>query len=170
MDETTESIRVRVKVSWLEMEYEGAPSHIREHVIELVERLLSTRKESTQEGDGRVSIENELDSKRGSDEIAGLLDLSTSTIAAKMSVSTGSDLALAASAKLLLVDGRETFPRKDILGEMKKAPAYFKRTYSNNLTKSLEKLIKSDRLRLTAPEVYSISAKEQERLRTKLSQ
>ena len=164
MDESTETIRVHVKVSWLEMEYEGAPSHIRDHVIELVDRIVNT----PHEGAAVAPVESELEPRLGSKQIPR--DLSTSTVAYKLSAQTGADLAIAASAKLLFVDGSEQFSRKDILSEMRQAPAFFKSTYSNNLTRSLEGLLKSDRLRLTGPETYSISANEKERLRTKLAE
>ena len=166
MENTTDSIRIHVKADWLELEYEGAPSHIREHVIEVIDYMLKMG----QQLPAQTPIERSqaMESDSGLLQPSSSLDLSTSTIATKLSAQTGTDLALAASAKLLLVNGKEKFTRKEILTEMKQATAFFKRTYSNNLSKSLNKLIKSDRLRLTGADVYSISAAEQDSLRAQL--
>ena len=166
MDESKDRIRVRLKVNWLEIEYEGAPAHFREHVVDLVDHILSTPVENA------VPISAQDRAIGHAADISGHApspaDLSTSTIASVLSVKTGSELVLAASAKLLLVDEKTQFTRKDILNEMRDAPGYYKKTYASNLTKSLDALLKADRLRTTGSGVYALSAKEEESLRAML--
>ena len=58
------------------------------------------------------------------------LQMTTNTIAAKLDVKTGTDLALAACAHLALVKGADTFTRANILGEMKLASNYYKKRLS----------------------------------------
>ena len=161
-DEPKQTIRMRVKLSWLELEYEGPASQVPERVIPLLNHMLEAGAQNVspldQEDDHGTA------KQQGTKKGPVSLGQSTDIIASKLSAKTGADLALAASAKLLFVDGQEQFSRKEILREMRLAPAFYKGTYSNNLTSSLETLVKSDRLRLIGPDRHTISAKERERL------
>ena len=166
IDDLNERVRLHVKVGWLQVEYEGAASHISEEVTGLVDHVLSTRNQET----SAIPIENpRVDNANDVEQQAQTpVILSTSTIATILGAETGSELALAAAAKISLMDGREELKRQAILDEMRLAPAFYKKTFSNNLTKSLGRLVKQDRLRLTGPEVYAISAKEKASLKQKL--
>ena len=77
---------------------------------------------------------------------------------------------MAAVAKIIIVDGRENIARKDIAAEMRRASSYFKRTYINNLSKYLETLMKSDKLRLVAEDTYGLPAKEREKIEHTISE
>ena len=168
MEKSSGYLRVRLRVSWLEIEYEGSPEHIRDHVFELVDHVSSAQFEDARP----ISIGDSVGSLRtdSSSHTKSSSDLSTSTIASILSAKTGTQLALAASAKLRISDGKPQFVRKDILDEMKSAPAYYKRTYSSNLTKSLDSLVKADQLRTIGAGVFALSAKEEERLRPMLDE
>ena len=163
MGDASKGIRVKLKVSWLEIEYEGAASHLGECVIDLVDHLLSTR----DLGNGPLPTISS-DTKKPIGDSPAALDFSTSTVATKLSAETGTDLAHAAAAKLSIVDGKQTFSRQELLDEMKLAPAFYKETYRNNLSKSLDRLVKADKLRLTGRNLYAISAKEHGDLLAKL--
>ena len=78
------------------------------------------------------------------------LKLRTNTIAAKLGAKTGADLALAACAHLCLVKGVDSFERKHILGEMKLANNFYKRTYSANLSKYLKTLVNDSKINMVA--------------------
>ena len=106
----------------------------------------------------------------GSTGSTGQLDHSTNTIATILGAKTGSDLVVAASASLTLVQGKDRFSRKELLTEMQTAASFFKKTHRNNLSKYLEGVIKADRLRLVAKNTYAISAPEKKTLETKLAQ
>ena len=99
---------------------------------------------------------------------AGELDLSTDTIATVLGAQSGTDLIIAAAANLHFVQGKQKFSRQQLTAEMRTAPAHFKETFLNNLSKYLTSLTKSDRLRLVASDTYAISSKERQELETKL--
>jgi hypothetical protein len=98
----------------------------------------------------------------------GELDLSTDTIATVLGAQSGTDLIIAAAANLHFVQGKQKFSRQQLTAEMRTAPAHFKETFLNNLSKYLTSLTKSDRLRLVASDTYAISSKERQELETKL--
>jgi hypothetical protein len=96
------------------------------------------------------------------------LDLSTDTIATVLGAKSGPDLIIAAAANLHFVQGKQKFSRQQLTVEMRTAPAHFKETFVNNLSKYLTGLTKSDRLRLVASDTYAISSKERQELEAKL--
>jgi hypothetical protein len=106
--------------------------------------------------------------KATAETAAGGLDLSTDTIATVLGAQSGTDLIIAAAANLHFVQGKQKFSRQQLTAEMRTAPAHFKETFLNNLSKYLTSLTKSDRLRLVASDTYAISSKERQELETKL--
>lgn len=93
---------------------------------------------------------------------------STNTVAKLLNAQTGPDLILAAVAKIIIVDGSDTADRSTITAEMKKAAAYYKKTYTSNLSNYLDSLTKADSLRLVAENVYGLPAKMRDILEPKL--
>ncbi len=155
-------VHLRIKVNSMEIEYEGNPEFIGDYVKEFVDQVLDTqtahialREETTQVPNDQVfpsaNIQN--------------IDLSTSSFAATLSVKSGPDLIIAAAAKLRFTDGKSTFNRKEIIEEMRNASGFFKQTYVNNLTKSLDRLLRLDRLRETSSNTYSLSSGEESQLK-----
>lgn len=97
--------------------------------------------------------------------------MTTNTVAARLSTKTGPALVMAAIAKLILVDGRETVPRKELLTEMQSATSYYKSTFGGgNLTKSLTKLVKDGKLNEPAKDVYALAASTRQALENQLAQ
>ncbi len=92
----------------------------------------------------------------------------TSTIAQIINVKTGPQLILAAAIKFSIVDGKETFTRKEILKEMQTASTYYSSSFNNNATKYLTNLVKSGKLRENMPDLYSLSADTKRELEQKL--
>jgi hypothetical protein len=93
---------------------------------------------------------------------------STNTIAKLTGATTGPDLIMAAVAKLVIIDENPTAKRDDITREMRAATSYYKKTYTNNLSKYLETLTKADQLRLVSEGNYGLPAKARESLEGKL--
>lgn len=89
---------------------------------------------------------------------------STNTIATAMNAKSGPDLVISAAAHLHFAQGKQTFTRQEITSSMRSAPAYFKSSYLNNLSKYLTVLTKADRLRLVSTEMYALSNKERQEL------
>src|SRR4030067_2424975 len=68
------------------------------------------------------------------------LQLTTGTIAARFNVKTGPDLVLAAATHLVLIKGKQSFNRQQIIDEIKSASSYYKQSYLNNLRVRLKSI------------------------------
>ena len=101
-------------------------------------------------------------------EPAENLSVTTATVAARLGSRTGSDLALAAAAKLALTDGRERFTRRDIMAEMRTAGSYFRKTYVSNFSNYLGTLLKDRKLVESSTGVYSLEAATLDEIRRDL--
>lgn len=151
--------RIRVVLGALEIEYEGEQSFIEESLLRLAEDLLSLSERlpervATAEPATRGSLASSHDS----------VDVTTNTIAQMIAAKTGSDLALAAIARINIVKGKSTALRAEILDEMKQASTYYKDTYAGNLSAYLDTLVKSKRINLVARATYALAAAERGRL------
>ena len=89
---------------------------------------------------------------------------STDTIATLTNARSGPDLIIAAAAHLHFATGKAKFTRQELLAEMRTAPAHYKETFLNNLSKYLTGLTKVDRLRLVGKDTYALSNKERQDL------
>jgi hypothetical protein len=94
---------------------------------------------------------------------------STSMIAAKIGCETGQDLILAAAGKLAFSDGIQFFTRKQLLDAMKSAAAYYRETYSGNLTKYLLQLVREGRLDEMADGTYALTASASQDIRGRMA-
>lgn len=94
--------------------------------------------------------------------------LTTGTIAAKIGGASGSELAKAAAAQLMIFGGKGSFSRAELNREMKSATSYFKSSYTGNLTKILKSLVHDGVLLESSSGVYALEAKVLEELKTKL--
>jgi hypothetical protein len=83
--------------------------------------------------------------------------LHITSIAAKLDVKTGADLAVAAAAQLQLMDGKDSFTRQELLATMKQATKYYKASMSANLTSIISSLIPK-KLNQLATDTYSLTA------------
>ena len=97
------------------------------------------------------------------------LKMSTTTIATKLGVNSGPELALAAAVRLTMVLGKATFSRREILDEMKSATGFYKGTYNNNLTSSLVRLTKEQKLNEPSKDIYALTPTTKKELETKLA-
>ncbi|MBA2125656.1 hypothetical protein DLM45_05385 [Hyphomicrobium methylovorum] len=166
-----EKTRLRVKLGAAEIEYEGGAQFLKEEVMPTVGRMLELVQE-------RADLQRPAPTMIQANAVEPPLPLangsksthSTNTIATLLNASTGGDLAIAAAARLILVEGRETFTRADLLKEMQSATTFYKQTMSNNLTSTLKTLAKEDRLRLVSASTYSLSHKERQKLEQKLAE
>jgi hypothetical protein len=165
-----EKTRLRVKLGAAEIEYEGGAEFLKEEVMPTVGRMLELvqeRADLQRSGPAMIhgnALEASLPIANGSKPAH-----STNTIASLLNVSSGSDLAIAAAARLILVDGKDTITRAELLKEMQSATTFYKATYSGNLSKALKTLTKDDRLRLVKDNTYSLSQKERQKLEQELA-
>lgn len=158
--------RIRAKLGSLEVEFEGSEDFLKNHLLELLHSFSEldvpaesgSDEEESQNDDGSVGIGGQQGSNLGT----------TTTFAAKLGGGSGNDLLLAAAAKLAIGDGLERFTRKRLLEEMKAASAYYKKSYSGNLTKYIEGLVKSHKLLEQAKDTYSLASDTRTELRKRL--
>ncbi len=156
--------KIRVKVGSIEVEYEGTQEYIKNGLQDLLETLLSALPEDQFE----EKIESIEPLPETTDPSAKKIEMTTNTIAMRLNVKSASDLIIAACAHLTFVKGAATYTRGNILAEIKEANNYFKKSYTNNLSKSLGSLVKSDKLIERSKDTYSLSSSEKSRLEKEL--
>jgi len=146
--------RIRVALGGIEIEYEGEQSFIEDSLLTLAERLISL-------SGGATLARPKPDA---SDSAKSDLEASTNTIAQIIAAKTGTDLALAAVAKINIVRGIPAASRQEILDEMKQATTYYKETYASNLSSYLNTLVKSRKVNLVSRATYALAAAERAKL------
>lgn len=159
----TES-KIKIRLGEIEVEYEGSESFLKKELPELI-RTVSELYQTANIG---AADEGGGDADKGGGASAGKIQLSTNSIATKLSVTSGPDLAVAAAAHLTLVKGTAVFSRQDLLKEMKTATSFYKGSYSNNLSTTLKGLLKS---KFNEPSTgkFALTAKAKEELRSTLA-
>lgn len=157
--------KIRIKMGDVEVEYEGSETFLREELRELLSGVLELHREREESGDGSGNHQGSTEEQSPAATVSG----TTNTFAAKLSVAKGSDLVIAAAARITLGLGQESFTRGDLLKEMKTAKSYYKKTYSNNLSSYLKSLVSADRIREVAHETYALSAGERQKLESQFA-
>lgn len=151
--------KIRIKLGPIEIEYEGSETFLKQELPDLIKTVTELSKSA------------EVDTIDVSDKGGagtGKIQLSTTSIAAKLSCSSGPDLITAAAAHLTLVKKAKTFTRKQLTDEMRTASGYFKATYRDNLTSSLKRLLRKDILNEPSTGHYSLTESAQKELGAKL--
>lgn len=163
--------KLRIKLGQVEFEYEGEAEFSQESIKDLfshMESLFSTAiargLEPAPSPPGDFG-ENSSASGAGDPPV----NLHPNTIATRLGVSSGPDLALAAAAYLQISLGKPSFSRKELLEEMKSATTYYKQTMSSNLTSTIETHIKTKKFNQIGQNVYSLHATELHSLREKIA-
>jgi len=163
--------KIRIKIGAVEVEYEGTDDFLRDELPLLLDKLatLGTRvPESIQAGlDNQAPVESRRQPANGS---LGPFDLGTcTTVAANLGAKTGPELALAAAAKLIIGDSRNSFTRKELLDEMKSATSYYNKNIGSNLSTTITTLVKGKKFREVAKDTYGLAADVITELRSRLA-
>ncbi len=162
------SSKIRIKMGEMEVEYEGSEEFMKQELLELVSTVSGLFKKAGAEIGGKVVFKpdnGEGEGTPGGDKIKG----TTGTIAGKLQCKSGTDLAIAAAARLTLVDGRDRFSYQDVLAQMKAASGYFKKGYGTNLTNALRTLTKQGKLIEVATNTYTIESSFKQELEQNLA-
>ena len=157
--------KIRIRLGEIEIEYEGDESFLTKELPQLLAVISELHVKSgatNSSGSGSESGTN----GAGNAEIP---ELTTGSIAAKLSAKSGTDLILAASAHLTFVAKKQKFSRQEIINEMKSALAYFKKSYVSNLSKGLNALVKSGKLLEPSSDAFAMSATTQASLKARLA-
>lgn len=165
MTEGAMTTKIKIRIGAIEIEYEGPEAFLKEELPALVTALATLHKTAVKD-----KLEQEEEHEETKDKKKGnVVQLSTNSIAAKLKVTSGSELVMAAAARLALGLGKATFSRKDITKEMKTATSYHKKTYLNNLTKSINGLVTGQKLLEQSQGIYALHAEERKRLEATLA-
>lgn len=149
----------------IEVDYEGTEEFLKAELPALLTAVSDLYKQS---GVAKKQLSAGSNSEEDVEDIGGGLNLSTTSIATKLKVDSGPNLALAAAARLALGAGKATFTRKEILTEMQSATGYYKDTYRKNLTNSLVSLTKDEKLNKQTDSSYALSPSATQELRKTL--
>lgn len=94
------------------------------------------------------------------------VDLHLNTIADRLSVKNSADLTIAAAVYLQLVEGKESFTRRDLLTAMQTATNFYNQNMSSNFSKTLSRLngskvnqLSNDKFALKSTELADLRAK-----------
>jgi hypothetical protein len=165
MVENHQMSKIRIKVGSTEVEFEGSEEYMKQELPSLLALLTEF---AMTDADADETEEAEV-LEPSADPGKQRLELTTNTIAVKLDAKTGTDLALAACAHLSLVKGADSFLRKHILGEMKLATNFYKKSYGANLSNYLKTLVANSKILEVAEDKYALDAKEKGTLEQKLS-
>lgn len=171
-DIDSDKTRLRVKLGAAEIEYEGGAATLEKLVMPTVAKMIDMVESHSdlQRPHTPLQIEAGDPPIIGEPKHNGAQQHSTNTIAVAIKAKSGSDLALAASARLGLVEKKDRFSRKEILEEMKTAPAFFNKNMIGNLSKILATLTGSNKLRLVAEGTFALASEEKAKLELILAQ
>lgn len=154
--------KIKIKLGPVEVEYEGSEEFLKEELFELLTAVSRLYKDS---GIVDLPAPSAIATQPVSRGVPVVNPIGTiGNIAAKLQIKSGSELVIAAAAKLIIGEGKGSFTRDELLTEMKRATSYYKKTYSNNLTKYLSNLVKTQKLIETAKNTYSLKASTKEEL------
>ena len=161
---TNDRVQVRLRMGDLEIEYEGVASFLTSELLALVREVASLHAERT-----APESADEVDAPQAASTRQGFAALSMATVATRLNVKSGPELAIAAAAFLTICQGREVFARKNILEAMRTAPAHYKKSMGGNLSGSLQSLLRQKRLNETAGDQYALTVAEKESLHATLA-
>ena len=154
--------KIKIKIGSIEVEYEGSESFLKQELPDLIKTITELYKSTG------IKMDDPDEGTKEQKAHIGKLQLSTNSICAKLTCSSGPDLILAAAAHLTFDRQQEVFSRKQLLNEMKSASNYFKTTYRAHLTESLKTLLK-DKLNEPSSGNFALTASARKELENKLA-
>lgn len=143
--------KIRIKIGPVEVEYEGSEAFLKKELLDILKTVTEYSRSM-----GAVAEHGE---DKADNTNKKVVKLSTKSIAAKLSASSGQDIVIAATAHLALVKQQDVFSRQQILKEMQTASGYYKTSYGANLSGYLKTLLKNGTLTEPSTGNLSLSAK-----------
>ena len=161
---------LKIKLGRLELEYEGSEEFLKTELPAVLESLSQVTVSEHESEDEHATPESV--SANGAGAAPGTkssIQMSTSNVAAKLGCASATDLALAASAHLTLVMGKDTFNRDELLDDMQSATSYYMESHRKNLSRTLTTLIKDGKLIERSNNVFALHASQRQQLEENLS-
>lgn len=153
--------KIRIKAGQVEVEFEGSETFLKTELLDIVTKLSELHGTTSDLGGPPFT--------KGGTRLAGGVGLSTASIAAKLGCGSGPDLVLAAAAHLTLSQAAEAFTRQELNREIRAARAYYKKSYSSNLTKYLDAFVKSGKFNEPSTGTYSLAAAARKEMEARLA-
>ncbi len=150
--------KIKIRIGQIEIEYEGSEEFLKEELPDLLQAVTKLHKEAGSVPPSIPSAEEPNSNSSSPPSFDGSKLGTTNSIAAKLGAKTGSELAIAAAAKLVLGSGLEQFTRKQLLQEMKNATQYYKSTYGSNLSSTIKTLVGDHRFIERSKDTYALKA------------
>lgn len=161
--------KIKVKVGDIEVEYEGDPGFLENGLNDLIGNLAEIHKTLPAKAKVATAAAASEGGESHVPQVQSQITLGTASIAARTSAKTGPDLAICAMAHLELAKGATSYPRKDILAEMKNATGYYTNSIGSNIGKSITTLLKAKRINEVGTGQFCLSATERKELETSLA-
>ena len=155
------SSEIKVKLGALEIEFKGSEAFIKKDLLDFLTSISSLAL-------NKSAAEKFSDPSPDPKTLQATI-LSTSTLAGILEVKSGSDLILAACAKLEFTDKKVSYKQSEILHEMKSATSYYNVNHRSNLSANLKALVKATKLNKTTDNSYALNANFKNELKKKLS-
>ena len=160
-------VKIRLKFGQSEIDYEGPLSFLQNDFSVFMKEMADFCKNHSI----AMDIDLPASSEKALEQISNenkKINLSTESIASRLQVKTGPELALAASIRLNLVKGKEEFSRQDILDEMRSAKAYYKKSMGSNMISYVAGLVKNQSLNEISSGIYALNAGKKVEMEKKL--
>jgi hypothetical protein len=156
--------KLRIKIGDFEIDAEGEEQFVKNDLLEIVKsamKLQDTTVVRTRDfAGGAEGGEDDRHSRHN------VVQLTTSSIAAKLNAKSGPDLIIAAAAQLTFVQNKESFGRNELLKQARTASAYFNENVRKNLSSHLNSLVRARKLNELSVGVFAIHAAARAELET----
>lgn len=154
------SIKLRLKVGDVELDYEGDEALIKTELQAILANVISVVSTASNGGRGEDYGVASNDTSGPAQAQGGSpgFQRTVTNILVKLGSKEQQDLVVAAAAYLTLVEGKGEFLRKDLLDAMKSATGYFKTNHSKNLSYLLDGLMKAGKINNLGKDRYSVDS------------
>lgn len=166
--------KIKIKLGAIEVEYEGSEEFLKAELPVLLTAIAELYQKSNipaQKNGEELSAKSPPPSgaPRNPDNGQADIQMTTGAIAARLNVSSGGELVMAAAARLSMVEKQTSFPRKRLIEQMKTATAYYRETYVSNLSATIKSLLKDNKLNEPSKDVFALTPSSEQALRARLA-
>lgn len=164
--------KLRIKMGTVEFEYEGDAVFDAETIKDLLTHLESVACVAQQENQDAAppAAPDQSGAPEGAPQTPqGASGQHITTIVAKLSAKTLSELIIASAAHLQIAQGKQTYTRQELHDDMKGAVGTYKTGMGTNLSKTLVALVKASKLVQATNSTYSLPADQLASLKNRLA-
>jgi len=156
--------KFRMRLGEFEVEFEGDAEFIKKDLPETISSVAKLGQDISTAVSKSTLLDKSTRASATSADEQDLSGMTINSIAAKLKPNSGSQLIITACAKFIFIDKKPDCSRQEILDEIKLATGYYMKSYCDNLTNYLGRLVKSKELVEVAKDKYTLSQAEKERI------